>query len=329
MTLAQSQHPSPALPRITLIDTLRGVALLAMASYHFTWDLEFFGYLDPGTATQGWWKIYARSIASSFLFLAGVSLVLAHYPSIRWDAFWKRFGMVAGAAAAISIATLIALPNEWIFFGILHSIAVASLIGLAFVRMSPFVSGSAVALLVILLIVDSWIAPGSFRSELFDPRYLSWTGLFQHAPRSNDFVPLFPWLAALLGGIAVTRVAMQRNWLTPLSLVQTRPNLVSRAGRHSLVIYLLHQPVLITIVYIMSMVVPPAQPHPRQSYMRACESGCVTGGNGEALCRSFCDCTADALEAQSLIAPLQDGLVDPNTDDRVLRVAQECAIGTQ
>lgn len=329
MTLAQSQHPSPALPRITLIDTLRGVALLAMASYHFTWDLEFFGYLDPGTATQGWWKIYARAIASSFLFLAGVSLVLAHYPDIRWRAFWKRFAMVAGAAAAISIATLIALPNEWIFFGILHSIAIASLIGLAFIRLPPLVSGSAAALLVILLIVDSWIAPGSFRSQVFNARYLSWTGLFEQAPRSNDFVPLFPWLAALLGGIAITQVAMQRNWLIALSRVQTRPNLLARAGKHSLIIYLLHQPVLIAIVYIMSVVVPPAQPDPRQSYMRACESGCVAGGNGEALCRSFCDCTADALQAQSLIEPLQDGSINPNTDDRVLRVAQECAIVSQ
>lgn len=329
MTLAQSQHPSPALPRITLIDTLRGVALLAMASYHFTWDLEFFGYLDAGTATQGWWKIYARAIASSFLFLAGVSLVLAHYPDIRWRAFWKRFAMVAGAAAAISIATLIALPNEWIFFGILHSIAIASLIGLAFIRLPPLVSGSAAALLVILLTVDSWIAPGSLRSEVFNARYLSWIGLFEQAPRSNDFVPLFPWLAALLGGIAITRVAMQRNWLIALSRVQTRPNLLARAGKHSLIIYLLHQPVLITIVYFMSMVVPPAQPDPRQSYMRACESGCVTGGNGKALCRSFCDCTADALQAQSLIEPLQDGSINPNTDDRVLRVAQECAIVNQ
>ncbi|HEX5933878.1 MAG TPA: heparan-alpha-glucosaminide N-acetyltransferase, partial [Pseudorhizobium sp.] len=142
MTLAVGQTPSPAVPRITVIDTLRGVALLAMASYHFTWDLEFFGYLEPGTATHGWWKIYARAIASSFLFLAGISLVLAHYPAIRWRSFWKRFAMVAGAALAISIATFIAVRGAWIFFGILHCIAVASLAGLAFVRLPALVSGA-------------------------------------------------------------------------------------------------------------------------------------------------------------------------------------------
>ncbi|TGU11280.1 DUF1624 domain-containing protein, partial [bacterium M00.F.Ca.ET.156.01.1.1] len=64
--------------RIGGLDTLRGQALIAMASYHFTWNLEYFGYLEPGTATTGLWKLYARGIATSFLFLAGFSLFLAH-----------------------------------------------------------------------------------------------------------------------------------------------------------------------------------------------------------------------------------------------------------
>ena len=86
--------------RITAFDLLRGIALIAMASYHFTWDLEFFGYTDPGLTAFGWWKIYARCIASTFLFLVGVSLYLAHGRQIRWNGFWKRFAMVTGAAIA-------------------------------------------------------------------------------------------------------------------------------------------------------------------------------------------------------------------------------------
>lgn len=329
MTLAESQNPSLVVPRILMIDTLRGVALLAMASYHFTWDLEFFGYLDPGTATQGLWKLYARSIASSFLFLAGISLVLAHFPNIRWRSFWKRFAIVAGAAAAISLATLIALPNEWIFFGILHGIAAASLVGLAFVRLPPLVSGGTAALIVALMVIDGYVAPGSLRSAVFDPKYLAWLGFAQTPPRSNDFVPLFPWLAALLAGVFVARLAIRHQWLAALSRVQTQPNLLTRAGRHSLLIYLLHQPVLIAIVYLLSITVPPPQADPRESYMRACESGCVGSGNGEALCRSFCGCTADGLQAQALLTPMQEGSINAQTDERVIALAQECSMLNQ
>ena len=62
--------------RIGFLDTWRGIALIAMASYHFTWDLAMFGYIPPETPTEGLWRLYARAIASSFLFLAGFSLFL-------------------------------------------------------------------------------------------------------------------------------------------------------------------------------------------------------------------------------------------------------------
>ena len=52
--------------RIDAIDIARGIALLAMAIYHFTWDLEFFGYAEPGLTAVGGWKLFARAIASSF-----------------------------------------------------------------------------------------------------------------------------------------------------------------------------------------------------------------------------------------------------------------------
>nr|WP_210010079.1 DUF1624 domain-containing protein [Neorhizobium galegae] len=316
------------MPRVTLIDTLRGVALIAMATYHFTWDLEFFGYVDPGTATQGFFKAYARAIASSFLFLAGVSLVLAHFPKIRWQSFWKRFGMVAGAAAAISIATLIAFPSEWIYFGILHNIALSSLIGLAFLRLSPLLTGAVVLLVVVAMIVDYSLFPGVLDSALFNARYLSWLGLAEIPPRSNDYVPLFPWIAALLAGVTVGRIALSRKWLPRLAAVQTEPNLLSRAGRHSLIIYLVHQPVLIALVYLFSLVHPAPPPDPRIGYVRSCEAGCTGQGNDAGLCQKFCGCTADKLIAQSLMTPLQSGAIAPQ-DDRVQSLAEQCSIEAQ
>jgi uncharacterized membrane protein len=294
-------------PRIPLIDTLRGIALLAMASYHFTWDLEFFGYLDPGTATQGFFRIYARCIASSFLFLAGVSLVLAHFPSIRWPSFWKRFATVAGAALLISLATLVAVPNEWIYFGILHNIALSSLIGLMFLRAPILLIASFVALVIAFMLVHSGVTADLLDFPQLNSRWLSWLGFATVPPRSNDYVPLFPWVAALLAGVAVARLAIRRAWLSRLASVQQRPNILSRAGRHSLAIYLVHQPVLIALVYLFSLFAPAPVPDPRVSYGRSCEAGCQQQGNGAMLCQSFCGCTADQLATQALLTPLLQG----------------------
>src|SRR5688572_20187958 len=85
--------------RMVLLDALRGLALVAMALYHFVWDLEFFGYVAAGTAGTGGWRMFARLIASSFLFLAGYSLVLGQFPKLRPRAFIIRFAKIAGAAA--------------------------------------------------------------------------------------------------------------------------------------------------------------------------------------------------------------------------------------
>ena len=90
MTETTTSPTAPARFRMPWLDMARGIALLAMASYHFMWDLASFGYLEPDFPASGWPRIYARAIASTFLFLAGFSLVLAHGDHIRWQSFWKR-----------------------------------------------------------------------------------------------------------------------------------------------------------------------------------------------------------------------------------------------
>lgn len=317
------------MPRIILIDTLRGVALIAMATYHLGWNLDFFGYLDPGTSTRGLFRIYARSIASSFLFLVGVSLVLAHFPRIRWHAFWKRYAMVAGAAAAISLATFLAFPNGWIYFGILHNIAISSLVGLAFLRLPILLTGVAALLVICLMVVNTSIVPGIVDSPVFDTRLLAWLGFAETPPFSNDYVPLFPWIAPVLAGIVAARLALAMNWLPRLASVQTKPNRLSKMGqRHSLLFYLVHQPVLIALVYLFSLVYPAPPVDPRRGYMLSCEAGCNKQTNDSGLCERFCGCTADKLIAQSLMTPMQNGTISPQ-EKRVQDIAEECSIGAQ
>ncbi|MBB4572967.1 heparan-alpha-glucosaminide N-acetyltransferase [Rhizobium lentis] len=325
MTMPAMQADAAARPpRIGLLDTARGIALIAMASYHFSWDMEFMGYLAPGTAETGWLKIYARAIATTFLFIVGVSLVLSSTPTIRWPSFWKRFGMIAAAAAAISIVTRIAMPDGWIYFGILHCIAALTLIGIVFIRL-PL----AVALVVTLALLAAWITdnfgtPGLLRSSFFDPRYLAWIGLAEMPQRSNDYVPLFPWATPFFAGLSIASIAIRTGLPHRLAALGAGSWWPARLGRHSLAFYLIHQPVLIAIAYGLSLLVPPQTPDPAETYLRQCNSTCVMQ-QGEALCRSFCQCTLGKLQAQNLLIPLQANEIDVQKDERVQTLVTECS----
>ncbi|MGN6775779.1 DUF1624 domain-containing protein [Rhizobium sp.] len=323
VAIAESADAPQKTPRIGILDTARGVALLAMASYHCTWDFEFFGYLDSGTAETGWLKLYARVIASTFLFLAGFSLVLANTPEIRWRSYWRRLGMIVAAAAAISLVTFIGMLDEWIFFGILHSIAAASLIGLLFLRLPAFATLLVAIVLAVGIVVDNLIAPLSLHSPFFDAPWLWWVGLSENIQRSNDYVPLFPWLTPFLFGLGTAQLATSLGWLKSLAKFGPGRNLIARAGRHSLIFYLVHQPVLFGLVYLLSLVAPAPPQDATAGYIGQCVASCTRSGS-EAMCRSFCQCTLDKLQTQNLFKPLESGAIKADTDERVSRIAIQC-----
>jgi uncharacterized membrane protein len=141
--------------------------------------------------------VLALLTAGSFLFLAGVSLWLGHGAGIRWRGFWRRFVKVAGAAAVITAATWVAMGDVFIFFGILHAIAAASLLGLLFLRV-PVVG-------LLALTALAFAAPSFARAEVFDPWWMWWTGLQTVSVRSVDYVPLAPWFGPFLLGMALGR----------------------------------------------------------------------------------------------------------------------------
>ena len=306
--------------RIALIDVARGIALLAMAIYHFSWDLEFFGYTLPGTTTVGGWKIFARAIASSFLFLAGFSLVLAHGKTIRWYGFLKRLGIIVAAASAITVATYIWIPDRFIFFGILHCIAASSVVGLLFVRAPAFVS--ALAGLAVLLLTPELKGP------FFDQPLLLWLGLTTGIVQSNDYVPLFPWISPALFGIAAGKLLMQRNLLGTLASIYRGKGpvhaILSFAGRHSLAVYLVHQPILIGAIYLFSLVIPAAPHQPDQLFMNSCSFSC-TQNNEENFCSRYCACTLERLVEENLLETLMNPDTRNQSQPEVQAIARACS----
>ncbi len=227
--------------RLISLDLARSLALLAMAMFHFTYDLDMLGWITRGTATSGFFWYFARIIAGSFIFLAGMGLWLAHGRGIRWKAFWRRETKIIAAALVVSIVTISAdlylgLYGLRIFYGILHSIAVSSLVGLAFLRWR------AVPLLVLAAAV--FVLPWVWSTPALDGP-LVWLGLSGRVPVTADYQPFFPWFAPFLAGMATGRIFSWLKLWPRLNLPQT-PLLRALAwpGRHSLAVYLIHQPIL-------------------------------------------------------------------------------------
>jgi len=304
--------------RIDALDVARGVALVAMATYHFSWDLEFFGYLEPGTSTTGPLKYYARSIAAAFLFLVGVGIVLAHAHGIRWRAFAKRWVKIAAAAALITLATWFATRETFVFFGILHHIAFASLAGLVFLSL-PWWALAATALAV-------FFGTPFLQTSFFTAPGLVWTGLSPTPPRSNDFVPALPWFSAVLAGMAAAKLVFITR--TPPSLLT--PNgwsangilsrLLALFGRWSLTFYLVHQPILIGLVFLASLVIPAEPP----GFAASCNAACGAQFGAEP-CAVYCACAEAELEAAGKLESLLSEPATAQSDLETSAIIAQCA----
>lgn len=309
--------PGSSHARLPFFDILRGIALIAMTIYHFTWDLEFYSWILPGTTLESGWVIFARAIATSFLFLVGVSLVLAHGEGVRWRGFWRRFLQVAAAAAAITVATYIAFPETFIFFGILHAIALFSV--LALVLVSLHWSISALATAVIFMIWQTT------KVDLFQAPVFWWIGLVPKPPLSNDYVPVFPWFAATVAGIAATKLAASLNALQPFGKVDL-PALLSKPltfiGRHSLVYYLLHQPIMLGLLWVFTAVVGP--PDRTASFLHLCTKQC-SQTREELFCKPYCNCVSNGMKRELIFEPFHEGEVDVATDLRAQSIIKQCS----
>ncbi|MFD1226841.1 heparan-alpha-glucosaminide N-acetyltransferase [Pseudochrobactrum kiredjianiae] len=322
-TALHAETPMKSGLRLGRLDIARGMALIAMAIYHFGWDLEFFGYLAQGSASQGWWRIFARCIASSFLFLVGFSLVLAHSRAIRWRPFLKRLAQVVLAAAAISLLTWFFMPQGFIFFGILHQIALASLLGLLFIR-SP-------VWLTILLAAAIIATPVYYRAEFFNHPALWWVGLSSINPVSNDYVPLFPWFGAVLLGIAAARI-MQATGLLRLLQGGIKPpwleHLLTFIGRHSLIFYLVHQPVLIGLLYGFSAIIPPSPAVQAANFVNQCTTQCSIGSDPQ-FCRTYCGCMLEVIETNQLTKLLTSKTTTEEERQKLNTFSAQCVAKTQ
>lgn len=313
---------APAGGRIELVDLGRGIALLAMFVYHFAYDLSFFRLIDTDVVAHRGWQIFARLIAGSFLAIVGFSLVLATRRGFDLEAYLRRLALVAGAAALVTFATWYAVPDNFIFFGILHHIAVASVLALPFLRLPTL----AIALAAVVV----FALPFALGNAVFDQIWLSWLG-FGPVPRTADFVPIFPWFGCVLAGMALARLALARapegSW-TAWRAGSPPTRLVSLAGRNSLFVYLVHQPLFIGALLAFMHFAGPSLPTADAEaapFLTACQRSCVATGSSKEACERVCSCSMTGLKEANLWQKvLADALSQADTE-KAREIGLSCA----
>ena len=223
--------------RVIGLDVFRGWALLFMVIYHFSYDLRYFHIIEVNLNSSNFFLLFRYTIISMFLLSMGSSLSLLHRESISWRKIKKRMLLLGLASLAVTLATYLVFPNSWIYFGILHFILFSSLVAL------PFLNYPKVALLTAILI---FIGSAT--------EYLSIHPLFNllqpilHLPpiHTQDVIAIFPWFSVVLLGTVITYYDLHQKIFTQkIFSTNTHLNkLLKFMGQNSLLIYLIHQPIL-------------------------------------------------------------------------------------
>lgn len=220
--------------RFPLIDEIRAVAIILMIIFHFFYDLDVFGFVEIDFLKETFWLFFPRVIVFLFMLSVGFSLAVAHLPEIKWRIFWFRFAKIAGFAGVISAMTFFLFPTSWIYFGTLHCIALCSILAL------PFLNRPNLSLLTALALI--------IPSAIFDYN-IPWF-LLSHF--SMDYIPPFPWLGVSLLGVFAFHHRIHHFDLS----LYTGPygqkilKFFHYLGKHSLLIYIIHQPILYGLVFL-------------------------------------------------------------------------------
>lgn len=242
---AHPDVPRRGAERIGALDVLRGLAIVAVVGYHLAFDLHTFDLAGDLTGSPAG-TLVGRGIAAVFLLLVGVSMALAHPRGLRPAAFWRREATLLAAGGVVTAVSVIAAPAHVITFGILQDIAVTSVLLVPFLRSSRLAAaGAALAAVVLPHLVP--VASGS--------RWLTWTGLTTATDGSLDYQPVLPLLSVSLVGLIVGRTFVQTRRPAPAPAAwKTGPAARSLRwlGRRTLTVYLLHQPVLYAVLWLLT-----------------------------------------------------------------------------
>lgn len=270
MTTTAVHRPPSAAPlhvggRYWEIDVARTVAILMMVAYHTVYDVDL---LAPGFGPDpfaGAWGALPEATGTSFLLVVGISLAVADGrmrtrrvgAAGRLRRHLRHAGVVLAAGAVVSVATLVVFDDRFVRFGILQLIGVAIVVGAFTVQLGPW------NLVPGLAAIGAGLLASSAQT---DSPLLGIAGFDQRGFSSVDHWPLLPWLGPMLIGIAIGSVLYPGGRRAPMVARATRaaavPDPAGALGRRSLLVYLVHQLLLIPFVWVALVIVGADVPWP-------------------------------------------------------------------
>ena len=234
--------------RIFLLDISRGTCVFAMIVYHFYWDLGYFGFIDLQVVTQGFGLFLAQLIGLSFITIAGISSRLMSLSNSNKYKFFKRILRLMSISVAISILTFMLDKSSFIFFGILHFLSVCSIISLILIKIKSDFQ------LLLIFLFSVLISNSGITFNL--PLIFSWIGFNRELPLTNDFYPIIPWITFYFFGFWLGGILNRIPKKNSINYSNTNPQiglilkLIAYVGRRSLLVYILHQPLLFSLFFI-------------------------------------------------------------------------------
>jgi uncharacterized membrane protein len=250
LTQGETLHTTNKPTRLWEIDTLRGIAIVLMICFHFVWDLDHFAGYEVNVLSAPW-QTFARSIASLFIFVMGVSLTLSYNRakqqaghSALFIKYLRRGGQIFGLGMVITVGTYFFFEGQgFVIFGILHLLGLSIILAYPFLRYNKWVS-----LLAGLLAIGLGIY---LNGLVVSFPWLIWLGVRQAGVNMVDYYPLLPWFGVALLGIFAGYIFYPKGvcrfiWPDLAQAITIRG--LRFLGRHSLLIYLIHQPILLGLL---------------------------------------------------------------------------------
>lgn len=233
--------------RYYLLDSLRGFALINMIAYHALWDLvyiygvEAYWYMGQGA------YIWQQAICHTFIMLSGFCFALG-------KKHLKRGITVFAAGLIVSAVTFIFMPSSPVRFGILTCLGSCMLIMIPLSKLFkkvPAIIGAPVSLLLFILTRGcNWGKIGAFGIKFFElpdswyaNLFTAYLGFPSPSFTSSDYFSVFPWLFLFVFGYFLYKLFGEKEKVKAIMRKGKIP-VLSFLGKHSLIVYMLHQPLI-------------------------------------------------------------------------------------